>query len=424
MKKKIIYISFISFFLVTIIFYEEIYNKLPWKMKTVILSILNNDKTSKKILNDRKTKFLPETQLLNLEYSKLILDQINIIEFEVAHGMYGTKYKSFYLEHIGELIFLITRTGELFSFNLQDKKIKNLKKFETNFDKKRERVLNFHLTQKNIYLAVAKMKNENCEVMELRASKYNNEIKAKFDKIIQFDECLNPDQAGAGALSSFTQNGKEKILFSTPDYEKLNLNQSANITQAQNEKSPFGKILLVDPEEKSYKIYSSGHRVILGIYSDINGDTIIATENGPFGGDEINLIKYKNNYGWNISSYGEMYGAYVYSPLNPTADKSHSKNNFSEPLFSWVPSIAPSSLIKLDNNFSPFWQDNYLMGSLVYSHLIRLKFDDNMSRLILQEPMYVGERIRDLIYLKESKTILLALETSGSIGIINNNIDQ
>ena len=70
--KKVIYISFISFFLVTIIFYEEIYNKLPWKMKTVILSILNNDETSKKILNDRKTKFLPETQLLNLEYSKIL----------------------------------------------------------------------------------------------------------------------------------------------------------------------------------------------------------------------------------------------------------------------------------------------------------------------------------------------------------------
>ena len=96
-------------------------------MKTVILSILNNDETSKKILNDRKTKFLPETQLLNLEYRKLTLDQINIFESEVAHGMYGTKYKSFYLEHIGELIFLITRTGELFSFNLQDKKLKILK---------------------------------------------------------------------------------------------------------------------------------------------------------------------------------------------------------------------------------------------------------------------------------------------------------
>ena len=53
----------------------------------------------------------------------------------------------------------------------------------------------------------------------------------------------------------------------------------------------------------------------------------------------------------------------------------------------------------------------------------RLKFNDNMNRLILQEPMYVGERIRDLIYLKESKTILLALETSGSIGIIKNNKD-
>lgn len=423
MKKKIIYISFISFFLVTIIFYQKIYNSLPFKMKTVILSIFNNDKISKKILNDRKTKFLPETQLLKLEYNKLTLDQIDIDKFQVAHGMYGTSYKSFYLEHIGELIYLMTKSGELFSFNLEDKKIKNLNKFEINFDKKKERVLNFHLTQKNIYLTVAKMKNENCDVMELRASKFNNKTKVKFDTIIQFDECLNPGLGGAGALSSFIQNGKEKILFSTPDFEKLSLNQNTNITQAQNEKSPFGKIILVDPEKKSYEIYSSGHRVILGIYSDIDGDTIIATENGPFGGDEINLIEYKNNYGWNISSYGEKYGAYKNSPLNPTADKSHSKNNFSEPLFSWVPSIAPSSLIKLDNNFSPFWQDNYLMGSLVYSHLIRLKFNDNMNRLILQEPMYVGERIRDLIYLKESKTILLALETSGSIGIIKNNKD-
>ena len=84
MKKKIIYISFISFFLVTIIFYQKIYNSLPFKMKTVILSIFNNDKISKKILNDRKTKFLPETQLLKLEYNKLTLDQIDIDKFQVA----------------------------------------------------------------------------------------------------------------------------------------------------------------------------------------------------------------------------------------------------------------------------------------------------------------------------------------------------
>ena len=269
-----------------------------------------------------------------------------------------------------------------------------------------------------MYVSVAAIKDENCEVMELRNSKYNNKV--NFEIIVQFEECLTPGQAGAGALSSFIQEGKEKILFSTPDFEKLNLNKNSKITQAQKESSPFGKIILVDPENKSYRVYSSGHRVILGIYSNTDGSKIIATENGPFGGDEINLIKSKNNYGWNISSYGEKYGAYINSPLTPTIDKSHSKNKFTEPLFSWVPSIAPTSLIKLDNNFSSHWQDNYLMGTLVYSHLIRLKFDDQINKLILYEPMYVGERIRDLIYLSESKTIILALETSGSIGILKN----
>ena len=404
--------------LIISIFYKKIYYSLPFKVKTVVLSILSNEKTSKKILNDLKTKFLPETQLINLEYDQIKLETINIDKFEVAHGMYGTSYKSFYLEHVDELIYLMTKSGDLYSFKIEKGKIIDLKKFKTSFIKDKERILNFHITKKNMYVSVAAIKDENCEVMELRNSKYNNKV--NFEIIVQFEECLTPGQAGAGALSSFIQEGKEKILFSTPDFEKLNLNKNSKITQAQKESSPFGKIILVDPENKSYRVYSSGHRVILGIYSNTDGSKIIATENGPFGGDEINLIKSKNNYGWNISSYGEKYGAYINSPLTPTIDKSHSKNKFTEPLFSWVPSIAPTSLIKLDNNFSSHWQDNYLMGTLVYSHLIRLKFDDQINKLILYEPMYVGERIRDLIYLSESKTIILALETSGSIGILKN----
>ena len=31
------------------------------------------------------------------------------------------------------------------------------------------------------------------------------------------------------------------------------------------------------------------------------------TEHGPRGGDEINKIIYKKNYGWPIASYGEKY---------------------------------------------------------------------------------------------------------------------
>jgi len=52
-------------------FNTKIYNKLSFQIKTVMLSVLKNDKTSKKIKNDLKTKFLPETQLIDLNYKKM-----------------------------------------------------------------------------------------------------------------------------------------------------------------------------------------------------------------------------------------------------------------------------------------------------------------------------------------------------------------
>ena len=43
------------------------------------------------------------------------------------------------------------------------------------------------------------------------------------------------------------------------------------------------------------------------VLSVIN-DKIFSTEHGPQGGDEINLIKEKGNYGWPLESYGTRYG--------------------------------------------------------------------------------------------------------------------
>ena len=58
-----------------------------------------------------------------------------------------------------------------------------------------------------------------------------------------------------------------------------------------------------------------GHRNPQGLYYDNEREIIIETEHGPFGGDEINIIKldkiYKNetqNFGWPVSSAGEHYG--------------------------------------------------------------------------------------------------------------------
>jgi len=183
-----------------------------------------------------------------------------------------------------------------------------------------------------------------------------------------------------------------------------------------NSNSICGKILLIDPNTKDYEVFSSGHRNIAGLYAD---DTvIIATEHGPNGGDEINNIKQGENYGWPVVSYGEKYSRNR-SDKEPNYKKNHLKNNYNEPIFSFVPSIGISEIIKLSNNFSNLWEDNFLIGSMNKKYLYRVKFNEDYNKIIYYEPIYIGDRIRDLIYNSRNKKIILALEFEGALGILS-----
>ena len=177
----------------------------------------------------------------------------------------------------------------------------------------------------------------------------------------------------------------------------------------------MGKFYFIDENSGDYEIFSKGHRNSLGLYANINENIILNTENGPKGGDEINLILQEKNYGWDIASYGKRYK----SNKNTVDYKlSHEDSGFEEPIFSFVPSIGITEIIKIPNNFAKPWQDNFLIASLYSNHLFRVKFDKKYSKILFAEKIYIGERIRDLFYLENNKQILLALEDTGSIGIL------
>ena len=74
---------------------------------------------------------------------------------------------------------------------------------------------------------------------------------------------------------------------------------------AQDLDSFFGKIWFFDLSTKKKNLFSSGHRNPQGLI--VFENQIISTEHGPYGGDEINKINFGNNYGYPISSYGELY---------------------------------------------------------------------------------------------------------------------
>ena len=160
-------------------------------------------------------------------------------------------------------------------------------------------------------------------------------------------------------------------------------------------------------------MFSLGHRNPQGLF--VENDLILMTEHGPKGGDEINKIIFNKNYGWPIASYGDTYnstGSYKYK-------KSHSDNGFEEPIYSFIPSIGISEIIKIPNEFSDKWIDNFIITSLFGRSIYRVKFDINFNKLVYVEKIYIGQRIRDIKYMEKENLILLALEEKGQIGILS-----
>jgi len=101
--------------------------------------------------------------------------------------------------------------------------------------------------------------------------------------------------------------------------------------------------------------------------------------------------------------------------------KSHEDNNFIEPIYSFVPSIGISEIIRLSNNFSTLFQNNFILTSLFDRSIYRIKFDNSFNKILYKEKIYINERVRDIKYSNELSIVLLALEEQGELGILSIN---
>ncbi len=149
------------------------------------------------------------------------------------------------------------------------------------------------------------------------------------------------------------------------------------------EDNPFRNI----PEAKS-AIYSYGHRNPQGMVIHPQTGRVWVHEHGPRGGDEINIIKKGANYGWPEITYGIDYDGTVIS--DETA-----REGMEQPLYYWVPSIAPSGMAFITSDIYPDWKGNLLAGSLAFQYLERLVIEDN--KVTYREKLLPGTgRVRDV----------------------------
>ena len=135
---------------------------------------------------------------------------------------------------------------------------------------------------------------------------------------------------------------------------------------------------------------SQGHRNAQGIVL-FNGKDLLAAEHGPRGGDELNLIKPGNDYGWPFVTHGEPYSSGDY--VKPTKTGTH--QGYVEPLKYWTPSIAPTELVQLPAFGWGEWGGALVLGTLRENVLVFMKLDNKFN--VTQTKMTdLGQRIRDL----------------------------
>ncbi len=178
---------------------------------------------------------------------------------------------------------------------------------------------------------------------------------------------------------------------------------SADWPQPQQLDSLMGKVLRINtdgsiPKDNPFvgqanargEIFALGIRDDQGLAFNPRTGRLWASEHGPRGGDEINVIQKGKNYGFPVIGYGHDYNG---ASINK--DRT-SQAGMEQPAYFWTPDIAPGGISFYNGKLFPAWQGNLFVAALAGKHLARLVLQGD--RVIGEERLLVelDTRIRDV----------------------------
>lgn len=191
-----------------------------------------------------------------------------------------------------------------------------------------------------------------------------------------------------------------RFLFDSAGNLFFSIGDRGKADDAQDLRSPSGKIHRVRddgsiPPDNPFvsqpgawpSIWSYGNRHVQGLqYHPVTGE-LWATEHGPRGGDELNVIVRGRNYGWPVASDGLA--------QRDERIEGRTRAGMESPIVSWTPSIAPAAIEFYAGERFPRWKNNLFIASLVGRHLRRLEIDGH--RVAHQEVLFAEMgRVRDV----------------------------
>lgn len=202
----------------------------------------------------------------------------------------------------------------------------------------------------------------------------------------------------------------------------------ATVTDAQAPGSYFGKVLRLNDDGSAppdnpfagragYKpeIYALGIRNAMGIALHPETGEIWETDNGPQGGDELNIIKAGRNYGWPVISYGRSYGGTLTGESGPISEQPFAPG-MEQPMLFWSPSIAVAGMAFYTGDRFPEWKGSLFIAALVGEQLQRVVLNDKGLPIrrdsLLTE---LNQRIREVRQGPDGLLYLLTDEEAGAL---------
>lgn len=217
------------------------------------------------------------------------------------------------------------------------------------------------------------------------------------DGLVDLEVLLTAEPAGRtgrhfGSRLVFGRDGK--LYVSTGDRGEME--------RAQKLDDLAGTILRIEPDGRvpvdnpflgragvRPEIWAYGIRNAQGLALHPTTGELWEHEHGARGGDEVNVIEKGANYGWPLVTHGVDYSGL---PIG----RGKTMPGVDDPIWVWVPSIAPSGMAFYGSDRIPGWKGSLLVGALAGQMLVRLELD---GRRVVKEHRlleYEIGRIRDV----------------------------
>jgi glucose/arabinose dehydrogenase len=211
-----------------------------------------------------------------------------------------------------------------------------------------------------------------------------------------------------------------RIVFDRAGYVYLTLGDRGEMPRAQRPDDHAGSVIRLHddgrvPQDNPFagrpgwkpEKFTLGNRNMQGAALHPQTGLLWTHEHGPQGGDEINVVRAGANYGWPVITYGANYG------IGTRIGEGTEKAGMQQPLYYWVPSIAPSGMAFYAGDKFPRWKGDLFVGSLRDQMIVRLELEG--EKVVREERLLQGVlgRIRDVRVGPDGLVYLLTDATSG-----------